>query len=370
MPELESPQQTSEETRQEARRALVLCNVCDYCSGYCETFVAAGRRRAFTDNDLTYLANLCHNCRACFHACQYAPPHPFAINLPKVLAELRQQSYRELAWPRPLAGAGWAALPMAAAAPLLAALILPRDVLLAPHRGPGAFYAVTPLPLLVATAGVIGIWSAVSLTIALVRFWKRTGGGAPKAMLRAVPGALSDILSLRNLDGGGHGCNDVDDSFSRLRRWLHHALFYGFLCCLASTASADAYHHLLGRVAPYPLTSLPVLLGAIGGVDIVVGCVGLAFLKALADPRPNAATTQADGAALLASLFVVAASGLALLAFRETAAMGLLLTMHLGATFGFLASLPYGKFVHGPFRAAALLRAVMERQTPPVSPIR
>jgi citrate/tricarballylate utilization protein len=96
----------------------------------------------------------------------------------------------------------------------------------------------------------------------------------------------------------------------------------------------------------------------------------LAFLKALADPRPNAATTQADGAALLASLFVVAASGLALLAFRETAAMGLLLTMHLGATFGFLASLPYGKFVHGPFRAAALLRAVMERQTPPVSPIR
>ena len=50
--------------------------------------------------------------------------------------------------------------------------------------------------------------------------------------------------------------------------------------------------------------------------------------------------------------------------------MGLLLTMHLGATFGFLASLPYGKFVHGPFRAAALLRAVMERQTPPVSPIR
>ncbi len=43
--------------------------------------------------------------------------------------------------------------------------------------------------------------------------------------------------------------------------------------------------------------------------------------------------------------------------------MGMLLTMHLGATFGFLASLPYGKFNHGPFRAAALLRAVMERQT-------
>ena len=95
-------------------------------------------------------------------------------------------------------------------------------------------------------------------------------------MLRAIPGALSDILSLRNLDGGGHGCNDVDDSFSKMRRWLHHAVFYGFLCCLASTAAAHGYHHFLGLLAPYPLTSLPVLLGAIGGVGIIVGCVGLA----------------------------------------------------------------------------------------------
>ena len=104
MPEPETRQRNAQETREEARRALALCNVCDYCSGYCETFVAAERRRAFTDGDLTYLANLCHNCRACFHACQYAPPHPFAINLPKVLEQLRQQSYRELVWPRPMGG--------------------------------------------------------------------------------------------------------------------------------------------------------------------------------------------------------------------------------------------------------------------------
>ncbi len=89
----ETRQETREETRDEARRQLALCNICDYCSGYCETFVAAKRRRAFTDGDLTYLAHLCHNCRACFHACQYAPPHPFAINLPKVLEQVRQQSY-------------------------------------------------------------------------------------------------------------------------------------------------------------------------------------------------------------------------------------------------------------------------------------
>ena len=59
-----------------------------------------------------------------------------------------------------------------------------------------------------------------------------------------------------------------------------------------------------------------------------------------------------------ASLFLVAASGLALLALRETAAMGLPPMLHLGAVLGLLASMPYGKFMHGPFRAAALLRAV------------
>ncbi len=351
--------------REEGRRALALCNVCNYCSGYCETFRSAARRRAFTDGDLIHLANLCHSCRACFHACQYAPPHAFAVNLPRVLAELRRQSYRDFAWPRPLAGAGWAALPMAIVAPLLAALILPGDILLSPHRGPGAFYAVAALSPMAWAVGLVLTWSMLALMISLRRFWRETRSGAHAPRLRSISRALGDILSLRNLGGGGHGCNDLDESFSWARRWLHHAVFYGFLSCLASTAVAAATHHLLGQPAPYALTSPPVLLGAAGGVGIVIGCAGLASIKALADPRPSAPAARADGWALLANLFLAASSGLVLLIFRETAAMGLLLLMHLGAVTGLLASLPFGKFVHGPFRAAALLRAAMERASPP-----
>ena len=45
------------------------------------------RQRLRTDTKLsawlfTTLANLCHNCGACLHACQYAPPHEFAVNVP------------------------------------------------------------------------------------------------------------------------------------------------------------------------------------------------------------------------------------------------------------------------------------------------
>ena len=66
--------------------------------------------------------------------------------------------------------------------------------------------------------------------------------------------------------------------------------------------------------------------------------------------------------ALLALLFLVAASGLGLLAMRGTAAMGPLLLVHLGLVLGWFATLPYSKFLHAPFRFAALLRAAMERQ--------
>src|SRR2546428_8130688 len=57
------------------------------------------RRLTFSDTDMDYLANLCHNCAECYYACQYAPPHEFAVNVPKVLAEIRARSYRKYAWP-------------------------------------------------------------------------------------------------------------------------------------------------------------------------------------------------------------------------------------------------------------------------------
>ena len=50
--------------------------------------------------DPAYLGNLCHDCRACWHACQYAPPHPFALNAPAVFARERLNSYADHVWPR------------------------------------------------------------------------------------------------------------------------------------------------------------------------------------------------------------------------------------------------------------------------------
>ena len=76
----------------EAKRVMEICNACRYCEGYCAVFPAMTLHREFVQADLNYLANLCHNCQACYHACQYAPPHPFGVNVPQTFSLLRDQT--------------------------------------------------------------------------------------------------------------------------------------------------------------------------------------------------------------------------------------------------------------------------------------
>ena len=88
----------SSELLNEADRVMVICNACRYCEGFCAVFPAMELRRTFSEEDLVYLANLCHNCRGCYYACQYAPPHEFDVNVPKTFADLRLDTYQDFTW--------------------------------------------------------------------------------------------------------------------------------------------------------------------------------------------------------------------------------------------------------------------------------
>ena len=83
----------------EADRQLTICNACRYCEGYCAVWPAMELRRTFKDSDILYLANLCFDCRACYYACQFAPPHQFAVNIPQVFAQIRTETYQDYSWP-------------------------------------------------------------------------------------------------------------------------------------------------------------------------------------------------------------------------------------------------------------------------------
>ena len=137
-------------TLAEADRLMTVCNSCRYCEGICAVFPAMEMRRAFSDGDLNYLANLCHNCGACYYDCQFSPPHEFNVNVPKVLAQVRTESYEAYAWPGCLAGSFRRnGLVISIVAALSIAIFIigfvasgDRNALFAANVDPGAFYRV------------------------------------------------------------------------------------------------------------------------------------------------------------------------------------------------------------------------------------
>ena len=67
----------------------------------------------------------------------------------------------------------------------------------------------------------------------------------------------------------------------------------------------------------------------------------------------------------IALLFLASATGLALLAVARQRRDGALwLAIHLGVVMALFLTLPYGKFAHGVFRSAALLKWAIEQRPP------
>lgn len=352
----------------EARRILRICQACMYCEGFCDTFPALGRLRELSESDLDYLANLCHGCRDCHFACQYAPPHAFEVNVPRTLARVRQASYARHAWPRRLGAAFQAngrvvaaAVTVIVALALAATLLLvPGEALLASHRGEGAFYRVVPWGVMASGAALALGGAVLAVSLATRSLWRAIRPPASSSeVARALPRAAADIATLRNL--GGAGCRTAEGAAPQRRRILHQIMVLGLGLCFLATAAAGLYGHALGWAAPYPLVSLPVLSGLIGGVLLTVGASGLIWLKRSADSEPLAPETTGGEVAALALLAAVGLSGLAVLMVRDTGAMGLTLALHLGLVAGLFAVLPCSKLIHAPFRAAALLRSAIER---------
>jgi citrate/tricarballylate utilization protein len=354
-------------TQAEAARQLTICNACRYCEGLCAVFPALELRRDFAGSDVDYLANLCHNCGACYHACQYAPPHEFAVNLPVALADARDETYARYAWPPALArifarNGLWVGLITAGAiAAFLIGLIAWRSpaAMFAVHTGSGAFYRLLPHTAMVFLFGLPFLYAILAIALSVRRLWRacepagRLAGGA-------LGQAVRDAASLRYLDGGGRGCMNASERPGDKRRVFHHATAGGFLLCFAATCSGTIFHYL-GWPAPYPWWHPTVILGFVGGLGLLVGPTGL-LIEHHRRAAPLARRQTDDGGTLIWMLLLTGSTGLLLLFFRSTPAMGVLLAVHLGVVLALFLTLPYGKFVHGVYRLAALLRHAHEQR--------
>ncbi len=347
-----------------------ICNSCRYCEGFCAVWRAMEYRRSFPAGDLNYLANLCHDCQECYYACQYAPPHEWDINPPLTFARIRTRSYEQYAWPGALARAFRSNGMVAALVAALACVLFQLGVVLAGNGGAlsnpvpgGNFYQVTSHGALVTVFSLAALFSLVALGVGLVRFCCDTGEKLSDLFSPDnLNVTLKETLNLEYLDGGGFGCTYPGEDSSPLRRWFHHATFYGFLLCFASTTVAAVCDYLLGWPAPYGYLSLPVILGFLGGIGLIVGPAGLLVLKRGRNRDITDEGQAGMDTAFLVLLLLTSASGLLLLVLRESSAMGTLLVVHLGIVMALFLTIPYGKFVHGLYRFAAIAKFALERK--------
>jgi citrate/tricarballylate utilization protein len=361
----------SGELLQHGEQVMTVCNACRYCEQFCPVVPAMEERLRFAKADLTYLANLCHNCGECLYACQYAPPHEFGINVPRTLAEIRLRSYEEYCWPKFLGAAfrrnsllsGVALAGVFSMVLFAAAWSVNAEALMEAAPG-GDFYSVVPHVVMVTLFGLTGLFALTALGIGVVRFWRDVHGGPAQRLTLASAGrALRDVLTLRHLHDTGEDCTTSEEVRTPWRRWLHHCTFYGFMMCFASTSTAAVYHSVFGWYAPYGYTSLPVLLGTVGGVGLLIGPAGLLMMRWRQDPSLRDPRQRGLDESFIALLFITSLTGLLLLLLRDTGLMGVLLIVHLGAVLALFVTIPYGKFVHGIYRTAALVKYAIEQES-------
>ena len=357
---------------EEANRQFTLCNACRYCEGYCAAFPAMELRTAFGAGDISYLANLCYDCRACYQACPFTDPHEFAINIPALMSEGRLRTYERYARPGWLRR-GFTSGPVVLTGLTAGALAVMFGLYLAlagvsslgtTHTGPGSFYAAVSHMAMVVPALLLTAFGFLAAGIGLLAFWRDSGGrGRDLGNLALWLTALREVATLRWMRGGGGDCYYPEEQHpSSVRRWMHHLVAYGFLATFAATVVAWVQETFFGSQPPYTVASAPVLLGLGGGIAIVAGCLGLVALRMRASHRLSAPAARRLDAGFVLVLLSVGVSGSALLAFRDSVAMRPLLLVHLASIVVLYLTAPYGKLIHAVYRIGATMRSAQERQ--------
>jgi len=365
---------------EEANRQLTICNACRYCESYCPVFPALERKSVLTDTTVIALANLCHDCQACYQACMYVPPHEFAVDLPTALTAVRQESYARFAWPSRVARwfqhENWSALGLGGFALVVFAASLTFTGgwahFFRSDAGPGSFYKVIPFFAMLIPALAGGAFIVAVLWGGFLNFWRTSGASfRDLADWRAWTEATSSALRLTHMRGGGDGCYYPDRlQTSNARRVLHSMVVWGFVGTLISTTLAAIWQDILHQTPPFPVWSAPVLFGIAGGVGLIVGTSGLINLKLNATRDRPVATMRSMDFAFLVTLDAVAVSGMLTLILRNSALLNASLYVHIACLFALYVTAPYGKFVHFVYRFAAILLDVVERNgSPEVIPL-
>jgi len=357
------------DTAKEADRQLKICNACRYCEGYCAVWPAMERRTDFKRGDVAYLANLCYNCRECYYACPFVPPHEFAINIPQILSQARLETYEAQSTPkgtssffrRPWLFSAVVGILGIALLFIFASLMGNPSRIFSTQLGAGSFYVIIPYLVIIGAGLGVGAYVLYTYALELRSFLasidlKLGDFFKPEAFFLASADALKHTF----FRGGGAGCNYPGEKGQYSYMSLHMMVFYGFLSAIVSTILAGIYQDYLHIMPPYAIATPPVLFGIAGGVLMVAATSVLLYYKVISDKAPSLKKMLSLDTAFLLTLDVTSITGFLVLFLRSTSAMGSMFLLHLGLVLALFVTAPYGKFAHAFYRFASLVKNRVE----------
>jgi citrate/tricarballylate utilization protein len=329
---------------EEASRQLTVCNSCRYCEGFCDVWDAMERRKDFSYGDLIHLSNLCHDCRDCYYACPFIPPHELMINIPKVLGDVRELSYEKFVFPkvmiRVMRRSGLAYFLLTT---LIFIISLYYVFLL---HGLSAFYETSltmeelfPYPVFFVAEYSLYIYVFLLWLIQGRSYWKEVSNGR-KVNMKAIGRAILDVFAHKDFRGGGAGCNYPSENGSFLRLFAHASVMFGFIIDWVT-------------ILFYPFANVAVIsIYLIGSVLIFAGAGLLLLMRFKADSKLN---SKSISSAFTAMMFCTGASGIifiALITRPEWIIFFLLRDSLIAALF---ITAPFSKFLHPVYRFASLI---------------
>ena len=231
----------------------------------------------------------------------------------------------------------------------------------------GNFYAMFPHNLLAGLFGAVFLFAILALghgrdgDSGATSSARQRATDAPAARrghaTRCSPQAISTAAMAT-------AATNEDDAFTLARRRFHHLTFYGFMLCFAATMRRDALSlRCSAFTRPTASSACPCCSARREASACSSGRQACLWLNLRRNPNHGDPTQRPMDRGFIALLLLTSATGLALLAWRDTAAMAWLLAAHLGVVMALFATLPYGKFAHGIYRVCGTAEIVDRKAT-------
>ncbi|MEM3193054.1 MAG: hypothetical protein QXO75_07360 [Nitrososphaerota archaeon] len=250
----------------EAIRQMSICNACRYCEGYCAVWDAIEFKFVLNEGYIYHLANLCHDCRDCFYACPFnEPEHEFKLNIPKVLGQVRVDTYTanvrpkflKFALEKPILVTTLSTFIAVAVAVIYASLFGLSKFSVLPMTAIIPDFLFKSITILVYFYTIV-IWSWEGLS-----YWFKINEKAHLNASGLIRG-IWDAIYHTNFRGGGTGCKVPDQKNRYFRLTTHSLVLFGFITALISISF---YPDIYGYVGiAYLLGSMAVSIGTAGSI--------------------------------------------------------------------------------------------------------